>query len=250
MSQQCTNLEGDRSLGAFWERKFGTLAAKYGHVITANQINRTGSAVAHYLSDDGNYRTLILPDLVIWSFPGQHHEIKHKSPAKTGARRGCYGLERYRFDSLKHFQSVCGQRVFYTIHDHEQAGGKHVKDNRLEDWVSLSISDMDGTHDHAETGVSWCNGSPIETEIMYWHQSLFAPLASVLDGEWEKTVLPTNVMYLQLGETQAQVERLRADLADEKRRQNALTGKLRSVPKLRGRYSAPRQTALDLEPAA
>lgn len=245
MSVQCTNLKDDRAIGEKWERKFGTIAARYGHAVTANQIRRSGSAVAHYIADDGSYRTLILPDFVIWSFPGQHHEIKHKSPAKSGPRRGCYGLERYRFDSLKHFQAICQQQVFYTIHDHERAGGKFVEENRVEDWLTVSISDMDGTHEYAEpNGTSWCNGKQIQTEILYWHQSLFVPLASVLDG-FEQTVLPTNPLYaslqqkdFELGETQSEIDRLRADLLDEKRRRNSLLDELKKSFKPRGHSSA------------
>jgi len=229
MSDQCTDLKKDRAIGEKWERKFGTLAARYGHAVTANQIKRTGSAVAHYIADDGSFRTLILPDFVIWSFPGQHHEIKHKSPATTGKRRGCYGLEQYRFDSLKHFQSICQQQVYYTIHDHVKAGGKYAEENRVEDWLTISISEMDGAHDYAEEGTSWCNGNPIRTEILYWHQSLFVPLASVLDENFQATILPTNPLQtrleqsqIQLGETQAEIDRLRAELLDEKRRRNSL----------------------------
>lgn len=246
MSSQCVNLKDDRSIGEKWERKFGTLAARYGHAVTANQIRRSGSAVAHYIADDGSYRTLILPDFVIWSFPGQHHEIKHKEPAKAGKRRGCYGLERYRFDSLKHFQSICQQRVFYTIHDHERAGGKFVEENRIDDWLTISISDMDGAHECVDqNGKSWCNGKPIQTEILYWHQSLFVPLASVLDEGFEQSVLPTNPLYaslqqkdFELGETQSEIERLRADLLDEKRRRNKLLDELKKTFKPRGHNAA------------
>ena len=229
MSEQCTNLQADRKIGDYWERKFGTMAARYGHVVTANQIKRSSSAVAHYIDESGAYKTLVLPDFVIWSFPGQHHEIKHKEPAKKGKRRGCYGLERYRFDSLKHFQSACKQQVYYTIHDHARAGGKHVQTNRPEDWLTIAVDDMEGTHEVAEEGTSWCNGEPITTEILYWHQSLFVPLATVLDEGFERAVLPTNPLYLnlqqkdmQLGETQAEIDRLRLDLMQEKRRRNAL----------------------------
>lgn len=251
MSGQCTDLKSDRAIGDFWERKFGTLAARYGRVVTANQIKRSESAVAHYIAEDGSHRTLILPDFVIWSFPGQHHEIKHKSPAKAGARRGCYGLERYRFDSLKHFQSVCQQSVFYTIHDHDRAGGKHIEENRIEDWLTVSISDMDGTHEHAEEGVSWCNGKPITTEILYWHQSLFMPLASVLDDGFNHSILPTNPLQaslqqkdFELGETHAEIDRLRAEILDEKRRRNSLLDELKRTFKPRGRSMNHEQGSL------
>jgi hypothetical protein len=238
MSQQCTNLQADRAVGDYWERKFGKMAAQFGHVVTANQINRASSAAAHYIAEDGSYRRLVLPDFVVWSFPGQHHEIKHKSPAKTGARRGCYGLERYRFDSLKHFQSVTQQSVYYTIHDHEMAGGKSIQENRLADWLTLSVSDMDGTHQHTEEGQSWCNGKPISTEIMYWHQSLFVPLSSVLDEGFKQSVLATHPLqlslhqkHLELGQTEAEINRLRAELLDERRRRNALLDQLKATAK-------------------
>lgn len=180
MSVQCTDLKGDRAIGDYWERRFGTMLARYGYMVTANQINNNKSAAAHYIADDGTFQRIILPDFVVWSFPGQHHEIKHKSPAKSGLRRGCYGLEEYRFEALKHFQSVTQQPVFYTIHDHDRAGGKFVKENRIKDWVTISIQEMEGTEQYSEQGSSWCNGKKITTEIMYWHSSLFVSLESVI----------------------------------------------------------------------
>ena len=190
MSSQCTNIKDDRDIGAMWERRFGLIALRHGHTVTPNQIGRDESAAAHYRTDDGKNRKIILPDFVIWSFGGQHHEIKHKSPAKSGPRAGCYGLERYRFESLKHFQSICRQRVFYTIHDHEMAGGKYVADCGEKNWLTISISDMEGTHKHSEIGSSWCNGKKIETEIMYWHKSLFVQLVSVLGKHFESPCFP------------------------------------------------------------
>jgi len=219
----------DRAIGEKWERKFGTLAARFGHAITANQINRSSSAVAYYIAEDGSFRRLILPDFVIWSFPGQHHEIKHKSPARAGPRRDCFGLERYRFDSLKHFQSICQQRVFYTIHNYAMAGGKYVEVNRPEDWLTMSIDDMDGSHQHVETdGTSWCNGTCIQTEILYWHKSLFVPLESVLNENYRQTVLPTNPLQvaiaknnIEIGVANDELKQLRAKMIEERRRHNA-----------------------------
>lgn len=195
MSAQCTNIKEDRDIGATWERRFGLIALRYGHTVTPNQIGRNESAAGHYKTD-GAYQRIILPDFVIWSCGGQHHEIKHKSPARSGPRAGCYGLERYRFESLKHFQSICQQRVFYTIHDHEMAGGKYVVDCGEKNWLTISISDMDGTHQHAERGKSWCNGNQIETEILYWHKSLFCPLVNVLDKRFASAFLPTRTPYM------------------------------------------------------
>jgi hypothetical protein len=194
MSGQCTNIKADRDIGAMWERRFGLIALRYGHTVTPNQIGRNESAAGHYQTADG-YKKIILPDFVIWSFGGQHHEIKHKSPARSGPRAGCYGLERYRFESLKHFQSVCQQRVFYTIHDHEMAGGKYAVDCSEKNWLTISISDMEGTHQHEEIGPSWCNGKKIQTEIMYWHKSLFVPLVAVLDKRFERAALPVHAAH-------------------------------------------------------
>lgn len=183
----CANLQSDRKLGETWEKNFGQLAIRHGLTVTAHQIGRSESASAWY-SEDGKKRHVILPDVVVWSFPGQHHEIKHKNPT----RRGEFGLEAYRFDSLRWFQKTTKQPVFYSIHNHDFSGGRDGTENRLEHWVTASISMLDGVWAREdENGYSYCNGQKIKTKILYWETNLFVPLAGVLKGEFQDNVLKT-----------------------------------------------------------
>lgn len=228
MSVQCNDLIGDRKLGEEWEVNFGTLAKNYGATFTANQIGRTGAAEAYYLGSDGKRARLILPDFALWTFPGQHHEIKHKDRAKRGPRKECYGLERYRFDSLVEFQGRCKQVVYYTIHDHEKAGGKLVKENRIQDWVTAPVDILDGSWSFSENGDSYCNSGTKTKEILYWHYSLFTPLEYVLSGEPMDLVLKSNPLL-------AEVERLRSEVVKFRRMANEAASIPRSVSSMRRR---------------
>lgn len=230
MTSQCQDILADRELGAFWEKQFGRLAMKKGLTVTPNQIGRSSSASAFYMTADGAYRRLILPDFVIWSLPGQHHEIKHKDPAKTGKKRGCYGLERYRFDSLVRFQEICGQSVFYTIHDWSLAGGKQEKVNHIDHWLTIPITDMVGTEQHAEEGLSWINGTQATTELVYWPSSLFVPLSGVLDNRLDEVALKANPLMVRCKNAElalwikdAEMEDLRARLMSDLREKNAFS---------------------------
>ena len=164
----CVDLESDRKLGALWERKFCELAAHFGRVFTAHQLNRLGAACAAGLG----VNHLLLPDITLWSAPGEHHEIKHKAPTELG----CFGLEQYRFAALLQFARLTGQRVFYTIHDHSRAGGRTATVIRLEDWVESEVRSLEGQQELA-WGLSWVNGESKRVPICYWSAKLFAPLA-------------------------------------------------------------------------
>jgi hypothetical protein len=207
----CGNLAGDRRLGEFWEKRFGQLALRYGKSVTAHQIGRQGSAMAWYFQD-GERRTLILPDVTVWSFPGQHHEIKHKNPTK----KGWFGLEKYRFDSMRFFQNETMQPVFYTIHNHDRSGGRDGMENHLDHWVSASVSILDGSWTHVEDGedhpsplnTSYCNGKKIHTTMYYWQSSLFIPLKLILGDEFCDEVYDAHPVQLEL-------EKARQDLRKE-----------------------------------
>jgi len=228
MSAQCQDIDRDRALGELWEVKFGTIAAQHGATVTANQIGRTRAAKAFFRGSDGRLMPLILPDFALWTFPGQHHEIKHKDKAKSGIRRGCYGLERYRFDSLLEFQDRSKQSVYYTIHDHEMAGGKYAKENRLQDWVTAHVSTLDGSWTCAEMGKTWCNGKEEVKEILYWDYTLFSPLEHVLSGKPMDMVLKTNPLL-------AEVEKLRSEVVKFRRIANEAAAASGRGPPMRRR---------------
>lgn len=175
--EQCEDLTADRKIGEIWEKNFCRIAAKYGKIFTTNQIGREKSATALYRDKSGKWIRLILPDISIWNEPGEHHEIKHKSPAGNG----CFGLEDYRFQSLVSLYEKSGQRVCYTIHRHDWAGGKLETVNKVSHWVTVPVGILlqatrDGT---AKKGKfkSWVSSEPQEnTDGWYWPANLWQPL--------------------------------------------------------------------------
>jgi hypothetical protein len=230
----CGDLQADRALGEKWEKNFGQLALQHGLVVTAHQIGRNQSACAWYL-ENGQKRRVILPDVVVWNAPGQHHEIKHKNPT----RRGEFGLETYRFDCLRWLQQTTKQPVFYTIHNHDLSGGRNGVDNRLEHWVTASVSILEGTWARKdEEGDSLCNGRRIQTEILYWETDLFVPLACVLNGEFQGDVLSDHPTQIELTQTKADLLEAQEQIAALKRQRVALIAQYKNSVPPKPRYSA------------
>lgn len=137
------------------------------------QIGHKGSAIA-WSRTDGTWNPFTLPDVTIWTYPGQHHEIKHKNPTSGGR----YGLERYRFDALLAFARETQQDVMYTIHNHDLSGGRNGTVNSIDHWFTVNVLHLDGEWQHIdENGVSYVNGKA-ETgiPILYWDMHLWLPL--------------------------------------------------------------------------
>ncbi len=166
----CNNLVADRQTGAQWERNFCALAGQHGFTFTPMQLAHDGAAAAY--SCDTKWHTLLLPDVVIWTAPGQSHEIKHKEPTRNGR----FGLEAYRFDALLQFANVSQMAVFYTIHDHSVGNA-----NAIEEWKAAKIVELDGQWCYTQTdGVSWVNGVKRDgVKIYYWPTSIWQALATV-----------------------------------------------------------------------
>lgn len=179
MNGHCADNKGDRATGEHWERQFCTMAARLGKVFTPHQIGKPGVAASAYGMEGGEWRQWLLPDVTVWSAPGEHHEIKHKNTT----RDGCYGLEEYRLASLVRFANTTGQQVLYTIHDWQRAGCRSSREpceNRLQDWVFADIADLS----RATAGVSsrrspsYVNGERREVAVRYWSAAVhFRPLA-------------------------------------------------------------------------
>lgn len=236
----CANLQSDRKLGEIWEKNFGQLAIRHGLTVTAHQIGRQQSASAWYFEGDQK-RHVILPDVVVWSFPGQHHEIKHKNPTK----RGEFGLEAYRFDSLRWFQKTTKQPVFYSIHNHDFSGGRDGTDNRLEHWVTASVSILDGAWAREdENGHSYCNGQKIQTKILYWGTDLFIPLACVLNGEFQDEVLGTRYDQIKLLQTKDDLKEAQKQILELKRQRIALLEGYKSRPTQKQSNSTSEQRSM------
>lgn len=169
----CLDNKSDRKKGEIWERNFCNLAANYGYTFTPMQIGREKSAQAFSFSNKAwNHSTL--PDITIWTYPGEHHEIKHKSPT----RNHCFGLEVYRYNALYEFAKLTKQNVMYTIHNHEWSGGTNSEVNDIKHWLTVDVMDLYGRYEAVqEDGISWVNGQKkTNVPIIYWHIGLWQPL--------------------------------------------------------------------------
>jgi hypothetical protein len=171
VTSHATDNEADRRIGAQWERKFCQLAARFGKVFSPHQIaSPDKSAVAYGQGTDGTWEHYTLPDVTIWSAPGEHHEIKHK----RATRNGRYGLERYRIDALMRWATTTGQPVYYTIHDWEVARGADAADesmpNDIDHWFYADIEELSpGCTWVQKNGRSWINGKARDdVEIWFW----------------------------------------------------------------------------------
>lgn len=179
------NLQDDRRLGNLWERNFCLLASAHGYVFTPHQFKRDGSASAYCLLD-GKWHVMTLPDITIWTAPGQHHEVKHKAPTK----HGCFGLEQYRFEALLWFTETTGQRVFYTIHDHSLNGGRESNHNKLEHWVTVDVAALRTGFFRTFQGTSYVRGEPKTVPIHYWKTNLWQPLRQIWDVSNASEIVP------------------------------------------------------------
>jgi hypothetical protein len=166
----------DRAIGAHWERQFGVMAASFGLLFTPHQLPLASKSAAAYGRKSGEWEACLLPDITIWSAPGEHHEIKHKNPT----RHGSYGLERYRLDALLRFAGETQTAVLYTIHDWQRAGAASSDErtpNRVSDWLTANVAELAervgfvGQHMQ-----SYRNGRMSDAEICYWPVAAFGPL--------------------------------------------------------------------------
>jgi hypothetical protein len=146
------------------------------------QLGRSASAAAWW-GGHGKWRSLTLPDITIWTAPGQHHEIKHKSPTASGL----FGLEVYRFDALLAFANETQQAVYYTIHNHALAGGRDVKRNILAHWCTANVRDLVGRQAFTRPGSTYISGVRKDNiDIHYWPVALWQPL-KILFAQEEST---------------------------------------------------------------
>lgn len=185
MSGQCADNAADRATGETWERAFCELARDHGKVFTPHQIGTPNKSAAAYGPGEHGigYSTYLLPDVTVWTAPGEHHEIKHKNQDRSG----CYGLERYRLDALVRWANTTGQDVFYTIHDWELAGATNSRDpvpNRIEHWRCANVSDLAMRITTTRVGTSWIGGvKRDDVRICYWTaRRNFQPLSDLWAG--------------------------------------------------------------------
>lgn len=175
----CQNNAADRSLGAKWERNFCRLAAETGKMFTPHQLRKSGAASA-YRQTDAGISPFLLPDITVWTAPGEHHEIKHKNPTRNKE----FGLEQYRFDALKEFSRETKQVVYYTIHNWELVpDGRDSDENDIDHWVTASIgklyAELNSGRVCTRQNSSYVNGQPKLVPIHYWKTSVFVPLKNI-----------------------------------------------------------------------
>lgn len=169
---QCENNEEDRKIGKYWERQFCLMAYERGMVFTPHQWDRDISAMAY----GGKLNKYTLPDITIWSAPGEHHEVKHKNPTK----RNSIGLEKYRYDALFEFSKITNQVVFYTIHNHDLSGGRYGEYNNIEHWFSAEIiKNINIGNAFKCPGTSYVNGKKEQVDMLYWNIDLFIKLSDI-----------------------------------------------------------------------
>lgn len=169
-----------RLVGKQWERNFCKLAGRYGKEFTPHQLPLANQAACSYWQDTGGWHVQLLPDVAIWSGPGEHHEIKHKNRMTNG----CYGYEEYRLRELVRFADTTGQRVYMTIHDWERAGASSATaemPNRIEDWVYADVADLAASRSGQFTGPSLVAGiRKLDVRQFRWNAAeYFRPLASL-----------------------------------------------------------------------
>ncbi len=170
------NLKQDRALGEQWERNFCRWAFVYKKSFTPMQIGRTESAIA-WETRDHKYNPYTLPDITVWTSPGEHHEIKHKNPT----RHNSFGLEAYRFEALLWFSCETQQRVMYTIHNHDLSGGRNSLVDKLNHWATIDVKDLNNKWIMVRPGPSYMNGKKKIVPIYYWSIDLWMPLKEFWD---------------------------------------------------------------------
>ena len=172
-----------RKIGETWERNFCVLASRHGKVFSPHQIGSPGKSASAYGPgpDGAGYDRYLLPDVTVWSAPGEHHEIKHKNQDFLGR----YGLERYRLDALVRWANTTGQRVLYTIHDWQRAGAKNASQsvpNRLEDWFYADVETLSRECTYVKKrDTSLVNGT-LRDDVCVWYWNAhryFRPLAEL-----------------------------------------------------------------------
>lgn len=168
------DIQADRQIGKYWEREFCKMAAGHDFLFSPMQIGRN-EAVMAYEKNGTAWKRLLLPDVTIWTSPGQHHEIKHKNPT----RRGTFGLEVYRFHSLLHFAKETNQDVLYTIHNHDLSGGRDSRINDIGHWITTDVLSLNKTWVFSCELPSWVNGIKEADVLQYfWPINFWVPLSA------------------------------------------------------------------------
>lgn len=142
-------------------------------MFSALQIGRDGSTIARK-----GRKVFTLPDVTIWTAPGQHHEVKHKNPI-----RGTFGLEEYRFRALVAFAGETKQSVLYTIHNHDLAGGRDMRLNNIDHWITADVARLRGRWVDRHDCPTWCNGARAVVPTLFWPVELWMPLEYYWDAD-------------------------------------------------------------------
>ena len=158
----------ERALGDFWSTQFATMMNNwYG-------VHKFDKAPSPIISLPNGER-IILADVFLLERHGENYycEVKHKKPNRYGR----YGLEEYRFKSLRRLQEYVKGRVLYIIHDHSIAGGKFVRKNNIDHWRVADIELLGRSEYRCFPGDSIVNSEMKQhIPIYYWLAALWIPL--------------------------------------------------------------------------
>ena len=178
------NNAAERAIGAVWESHFCRMGTVYGKVLTAHQLRSPNASACAFGAPliAGRPRRWLLPDITIWSAPGEDHEVKHKNQSFDG----CYGLEVYRLDALVEWAVLTGRKVYYTIHDWEIAGASCSSDeigNSIDHWFTADVLDLRDRSTKNGRDWTWRNGKRALEDMRYWTPRHFGPLAELWTSE-------------------------------------------------------------------
>jgi len=165
----------DREIGEYWEDCFCDMARRYGW--EAWPFQRENGAT--FTDDSGN--RYICPDVWILRRGSEQYacEVKHK----TQARNGAYGFEKYRVDSLLALEKSYDAPVLYVVHNWAKAGGKHVRENREEDWHAQLLQVCEANKTVSTSKTLYDGGVTGEPVIIHYYRNpfrIFKPLAYFL----------------------------------------------------------------------
>ncbi|MBV6343313.1 hypothetical protein [Candidatus Magnetobacterium casense] len=158
----------ERVLGNFWSQKFADMMNRwYG-------VHKFDKAPSPIITLPNGMR-IILADVLLLEKEGENYycEVKHKAPTKFGS----YGLEEYRFNSLKRLQEYVRAKVLYVIHDHSLNGGRDNPYNDINHWKVATIPVLVDSPHIRHPGPSLVNGvRQIGVPIYYWATTLWIPV--------------------------------------------------------------------------
>lgn len=153
-----------REVGSKWEKEFAKIVGARGALYCLHQEDRDKSATFHFY-EDGTLKSKPLPDVTVFTSPGFHAEVKHKSPTRTG----WIGLERHRIAAMRMLADASGQHVLYVVHRSD-----------TDEWIACSIKRFERLAEREMMSPSLVCGVMQSVPTVYTPVSAFTSLDRVL----------------------------------------------------------------------